>query len=201
MNKSVALPCVVILLASIAAGCGSSGNVATTSALATPAPTPSVACTTPPGYSVQEVFPQNGQIGQPNLEGVVFAIGPNPQPGGVPSPLPTNWFFYATYSAAGGAATTTYPTNIGFLATPVPAPSSSPGATPTPLPTPSDMPAFGNNFLYESASLGIFANSGVSQSTFQIYLANNNCYPGIAESSFTTNVIDQPSPSPSPTGT
>jgi hypothetical protein len=198
MNTSVALPCVIIALASIVAGCGSSGNVATSAP--TPVPTPSVACTSPAGYTIQEVFPQNLQGGQANLQGVVFAVGPSPQPGGVPSPLPTSWFFYVTYNTvAGQPGTSSYPSSIGFLATPVPAPGSTASSTPTPLPTPSDAPtnpAF-VNYIYESASIGTFANSA----NFTVFLANTNCYPGIPESTFSTAPTDLPSPSPTPTAT
>ena len=196
MNKSVALPCVVIALASIIAGCGASGNVATSTP--TPAPTPSAACTSPAGYTIQQVFPQNGQGGQANLQGVVFAVGPSPQPGGVPSPLPTNWFFYVTYNTVvNQPGTTSYPVSIGVLATPIPAPGSTAGTLPTPLPTPSDAPtnpAF-TNYIYESASNGTFANSA----SFTVYLANSNCYPGIPESTFSTAPTDLPSPQPTAT--
>lgn len=198
MNTSVALPFAVIILASIIAGCGASGNVAT--GAATPAPTPSVACTSPPGYTIQEVFPQNNQTGQANLQGVVFAVGPSPQPGGVPSPLPTNWFFYVTLNTTNDVpGTSSYPASIGFLATPVPVPGSTAGATPTPLPTPSDAPtnAAFSNYLYESASNGTFANS----SQFTVFLANTNCYPGIQESTFGTAATDLPSPQPTATST
>ncbi|MGA2392203.1 MAG: hypothetical protein ABSH03_02495 [Candidatus Lustribacter sp.] len=203
MKKSVALSCVVIALASIVAGCGANGNVATSAS--TPAPTPSASCTPPAGYTIQQVFPQNGQGGQPNLEGVVFDVGPSPQPGGVPSPLPSNWFFYVTYNVTTNPASaiSSYPISIGFLATPVPVPGSTAGSTPTPLPVPSDAPtnpAF-TNYLQETASNGTFANSAASNSQFTVYLANSNCYPGIPESTFSTAPVDLPSPSPTPTST
>jgi len=198
MKKSVALPCVLITLASIIAGCGAAGNVAT-SATPTPAPSPTATCTPPPGYSIQEVFPQQNGQGVANLQGVAFAIGPSPLPANAsaPSPLPTNWYIYAvsTYGTTYGT------TSIAFLATPVPVPGSTAGSTPTPLPTPSDTPSPGflvnNNYIYETASLGTFANS----TQFTIYLANTNCYNGLQESTFTTNVIDQPSATPSPSST
>ncbi len=198
MKKSVALPCMVIVLASIAAGCGASGNVATSGSAATPVPSPSTTCTPPAGYTIQQVFPQNGGVGQANLQGVVFDIGPSPQPGGSPSPLPTNWFFYVTYNTT-GTPQTSYPTSLGFLALPSPAPGQTAGASPTPLPTPSDAPsnpAF-TNYLQETATNGTFANSG----NFTVYLANSNCYPGIQESTFGTAATDLPSPQPTATAT
>jgi hypothetical protein len=204
MNKSVALPCVVILLASIAAGCGSSGNIATSSSVPTPVPSPSSSCTPPAGYTIQEVFPQNGQGNQPNLEGVVFDVGPSPQPGNpVPSPLPTNWFFYVTYNVATNDMISSYPQSIGFLATAPPSPAPGASASATPFPTPSDSPtnAAFTNYIQESASNGIFSNSAVNPAQFTVYLANSNCYPGIPESTFSTAPYDAPSPSPSPTGT
>jgi hypothetical protein len=134
---------------------------------------------------VQMVFPQNGGINQPNLEGVVFAVSPNP--------LPSDWYIYAV-STFGSTQSTT---SIAFLATPVPVPGSTAGSTPTPLPVPSDTPLFPNP-IYETASIGTFANNNTK---FTIYLANTSCSPGIAESTFTTNLTDLPSPSPTPTST
>ena len=193
MRKTVALPYVFVALASlIVAGCGGGygQTAATASGTPTPFPTPTVSCTPPAGYTIQEVFPQNGATGVANLQGVVFAIGPSPQPGGVPSPLPTNWYFYVT-SAFG---TTAFSNSIAFLATPVPQPGASASSTPTPLPTPSDKPAF-NNFLYETSSAGNFATS----TGFSVFLANTNCFPGIPESTFTTAPTDTPTVAASPT--
>jgi len=138
------------------------------------------------------VFPQNGASAQPNLQGVVFAVAPNP--------LPTNWYFYVT-SLVGTTVNSTLGTaQIGFLATPTPNPTiaPSPGATAvstgTPLPTPSDTPLFANP-IFEFASIGTFANS----TTFTVYLANTGCSPGIKQSTFTTNSTDLPTPTPTPT--
>ena len=187
MRKTVALPFVGLALASIiAAGCSGAGNnqAVTASGTPTPFPSPTASCTPPPGESIQQVFPQNGSVTAANLQGVVFAVAPNP--------LPTNWYFYAT-SPFGSTAGTP---SIGFLATPVPVPGSTAGATPTPLPSPSDTPGFANP-IYESASIGTFANN----TKFQIFLANTNCFPGLAESSFTTTLTDSPTPTPSPSPT
>ncbi len=186
MRKTVALPFVAIALASIiVAGCSASGNQAVTATgTPTPVPVPSATCTPPAGYQIQEVFPQKGSTTAANLQGVVFAVAPNP--------LPTNWYVYATSTYGTTAGTS----SIAFLATPVPIPGSTAGSTPTPLPTPSDTPAFANP-IYESASLGTFANN----TTFQIYLANPSCFPGLTESSFTTTLNDSPTATPSPTGT
>jgi hypothetical protein len=186
MRKTVALPFVALVLgALVAAGCSGNGyNAATASATPTPFPSPTSTCTPPPGFSIQQVFPQKGSTTAANLQGVVFAVAP--------SPLPTIWYVYATSSFGTTAGTA----SIGFLATPVPIPGSTAGSTPTPLPTPSDTPAFANP-IYESANLGTFANN----TTFQIYLANPNCFPGLTESSFTTTLTDSPTPTPSPSPT
>jgi hypothetical protein len=111
------------------------------------------------------------------LLGVVFAVAP--------SPLPTNWFVYATSSFG-----STYGTSsINFLAT---AAHSA-----TPFPTPSDTPLF-PPAVYESTSIGTFANNNT---TFTILLATSTCYPGVTEGTFTTATIDQPTATPSPAST
>jgi hypothetical protein len=188
MRKTVALPFIGIALASvIAAGCSGTGAYnPNANSTPTPLPSPTIACTTsmfPAGEQVQMVFPQNGGTAVANLQGVVFAVSPNP--------LPTNWFVYAQTPQG----STEFTNSIGFLA--VPTPSAS--VTPTPLPTPSDTPSpgLGANPIFETASIGTFANN----SKFTIFLATAACSPGIAYSTFTTSVNDQPSPSPSPTST
>jgi|ERR1700677_2525708 hypothetical protein len=190
MRKTIALPFIGIALASvIVAGCsGTSLFNPNANGTPTPLPSPTISCAPsmfPTGEQVQMVFPQNGGINQPNLEGVVFAVSPNP--------LPTNWFIYAVSSFGSTQSTT----SIAFLATPVPVPGSTAGSTPTPLPVPSDTPLFPNP-IYETASIGTFANNNTK---FTIFLANTSCSPGIAESTFTTNLTDLPSPSPTPTST
>ena len=111
MKKAVALPWVFLVLASlVAAGCGNKYNqIANTNySTPTPFPVPTASCTPPPGYTIQMVFPQNGSIRAPNLQGVVFAIGPSPQPGaGAPSPLPTNWYVYAVSPVFGSTFNST----------------------------------------------------------------------------------------------
>jgi len=194
MRKTVAAPFAALALAAlVAAGCsgGSNNQAVTASGTPTPFPIPSSTCTPPPNEAIQEVFPQNGSITAANLQGVVIAVAPDP--------LPTSWFFYASFNVASAI---TYPSTIGFFATPVPAPGSTAGSTPTPLPTPSDPPTFAASYgtpIYESASLGTFANN----SKFTIYIANTGCFPGIPLSTFTTTLTDSPtatpSPSPSPT--
>jgi hypothetical protein len=197
MKKTASLAFVALGLAAlVAAGCSGSGTAVGTTPTAAPSALPTGQCTLPPGESVQQVFPQSGASAAPNLQGVVFAVAPNP--------LPTSWYFYVTHVVAGATLTTFGTAQIGFLATPTPSPTASPGASPlpsgTPLPTPSDTPSpaiFGANPLYEIASIGNFANA----TTFTTYLANTGCGIGIQESTFTTNVIDQPSPTPTPSPT
>ncbi len=131
MRKTVALPFIGIALASvIAAGCSGTGAYnPNANSTPTPLPSPTIACTTsmfPAGEQVQMVFPQHGGTAVANLQGVVFAVSPNP--------LPTNWFVYAQTPQADRRNSRT---RSAFLA--VPTPSAS--ATPTPLPTPSDTPS------------------------------------------------------------
>jgi hypothetical protein len=201
MRKSVALPFVGLALASvIAVGCSGSGITGTTASTApTPFPSPTASCTPPPTTtSIQQVFPQNNASAQPNLQGIVIAVAPNP--------LPTGWFFYVIYNATTTfSGYSSYPGTIGQpFSTPMPVgtpnPSASATASPSPLPTPSDTPNFANP-IYESASLGIFANSSPGPSTFTAYLANASCYPGIQLSTFTTATVDTPTATPSPTAT
>lgn len=175
MKNVVALPgFLLLLLAAIIAGCGSAQNAAAYNALPTPIPSPTASCVLPSGYQVQMVFPQNGAVNQPNLQGLVFAVAPNP--------LPTNWFAYATSTFG-----STYGTSsINFLAT------AAPSATP--FPTPSDTPSF-TPAVYEGTSIGTFANNATQ---FTIWLATSTCYPGVMESTFTTATIDQPTATPSP---
>jgi hypothetical protein len=162
----------------VAAGVGCGNGQLAVSGGATPFPYPSAACTTPPGETIQQVFPQNGSVDAPNLEGIVIAAAPNP--------LPTDWFFYAT-SIYG----TTYPTSVGILT------ALSAQASPTPLPSPTDTPV-ATSFVVETGSNGIFATS----TKFTIFLASSTCYPGIAENTFTTSATDSPpTPSPSPAAT
>ena len=176
MRKTAVLPFLAIALASvIVAGCGGTGayNAATNS---TPAPLPSATgqCALPAGESVQMVFPIPTQSQAPNIEGVVFAVSPNP--------LPTNWYMYAS-SSFGSTQNTN---SIAFLATPVPVPGSVAGSTPTPLPTPSaalNVPTA----IYETASIGNFS---ATTTTFNIFIANTNCATGIAEGNFTTGAAD-----------
>jgi len=196
MKNATALPYAALVMASIVAAVGAgcaNGNLATPTTPPTPIPSPTASCTPPAGETIQMVFPQNGSLNAANLQGIVVAVAPNP--------LPTSWFFYVVYNAT----TSSYPNTIGVLATPAPAMTPSPGSTatppptPSPLPTPSDTPSSPAlaNPIYESASLGTFATS----SRFTVYLASAGCYPGIAQSTFTTATVDTPTASPSPTST
>jgi hypothetical protein len=178
MRKTAVLPLAFLSVVAIAlaAGCAN-GNVAAPGGVATAAPSPNVACTLPPGVTnVQMVFPQPSQTGQPNLQGIVIAVAPNP--------MPTNWFFY---EISGGQS------SYSFAAEPfsTPNPAASPSASP--LPTPSITPSFPNP-IFESSSIGTFATS----TNFQIYLANSSCYPGISLGAFTTASVDTPTPTPTP---
>jgi hypothetical protein len=187
MRKTVALPFIAIALASvIAAGCSGTGAYnPNANSTPTPFPVPTISCVPsmfPAGEQVQMVFPQSGLQNQPNLQGVVFAVSPNP--------LPTSWYIYAQSSNGSTQGTN----SIAFLALPSPAAGQTAGATPTPLPTPSDTPNFPNP-IYETASIGTFAKS----TAFTIYLASTTCSPGIQYNTFTTNATDLPSPTPTST--
>jgi hypothetical protein len=196
MRKSTALPFAFLLLAGLvaaAAGCSGTaiGGSAATGSTPTPAALPTTSCGPypfPSGEQVQMVFPQKNGTNQPNLQGIVVAVAPNP--------LPTSWYFYVTASVNGVVTSTLNTAQIGFLATPSPNPTASAGASPlptgTPLPTPSDTPAFANP-IFEVASLGTFANS----TQFHVFLANSTC-SGYALNTFTTASTDLPSPTPTP---
>ena len=54
-------------------------------------------------------------------------------------------------------------------------------AAPSPLPTPNTLPAFANP-IYQLSPNGLFATG----TTFQVYLANTTCFPGLSIGSFTT---------------
>ena len=199
MRKSASLSFAAIAIAAVVAGAGCSGNGATATPGGSPTPVvlPTAPCALPAGETVQMVFPQANSSGAANLQGVVFAVAPNP--------LPTTWYIYVTHpNPAGGPVLSTLGTaQIGFLATPSPSPVPSPGAsattlvTPTPLPTPSDTITVPGTPIFETASVGTFANS----TTFTVYLANTACSPGLMQNSFTTAVGDLPSPSPVPSTT
>jgi hypothetical protein len=196
MRKSVALPFIGLTLASvIAVGCSGSGGLTgtTASTAPTPFPSPTASCT-PPATTpmIQEVFPRNLATAEPNLEGIVIAVAPNP--------LPTGWFFYVNYNGV-----SSYPGTLGQpFSTPMPLgtpnPSASATASPSPLPTPSDTANFASP-IYESASIGVFANSSPGPSQFTVYLANASCYPGITLSTFTTATVDTPTATPTATST
>ena len=198
MRKTPVLPFAVLSLATLAvivAGCGGYGTgTAAPGATSTPVALPSATCgpnSLPTGEMVQMVFPQNNGVNQPNLQGIVVAVAPNP--------LPTDWYFYVTNNVNGKLNTTLGTAQIGFLATPSPVPVASPGASAvppgTPLPTPSDTPAFANP-IYEVASIGNFANS----TQFQVYLASSTC-TALKLNAFTTASTDLPTPTPTPTAT
>jgi hypothetical protein len=198
MKKSASLAFVALGLAAlVAAGCSGSGYTAASSSTPTPVPLPTGSCLLPAGETVQQVFPQNGASAAPNLQGVVFAVAPNP--------LPTNWYFYVTHYSGTTLLTTQGTAQIGFLATPSPQPTIAPTAsatavvTGTPLPTPSDTPlaAFGANPILEIASIGTFTNS----TAFTVYLANTTCGTGLVQSTFTTATTDLPTPTPVPSAT
>jgi hypothetical protein len=181
MRKTAVLPLAFLSVVAIAlaAGCAN-GNLATAGGAPSPAPTPSSSCAPSLTSNIQLVFPVPGTIGAANLQGIVVAVSP--------SPLPTNYFFYASQNNV-----STYPESISPLATPAPPTASS---SPSPLPTPSATPLFANP-IYESGSIGIFATSTV----WTIYIANSSCYPGVAIGSFTTANVDTPTPTPSPSPT
>jgi hypothetical protein len=188
MRKTALLPLAFLSVGAIAVGAGcANGNLATSGSTPAPIVQPSVACTNPPGSpNIQLVFPQNGSVAAPNLEGIVIAVAP--------SPLPTNWFFYSKSNQYGS----TYGISDGVFSTPAP---STVTPTPTPLPVPSDTPLF-PNAIFESSSNGIFAVSTAgAPNTVSIYVANASCYPGIGLGSFTTATVDTPTPTPTPTST
>jgi hypothetical protein len=160
MKRQIAVPfAALVLAAAFIAGCGKSANFATPSQTPTPVPTPTIACATPAGTTIELAYPIPGATGVPSLLTV-------PATNGImllvaPSPLPTNWYVYV--KSANGVAAQTGPT-----------------ATPTTLPTPIAPQPSG--FVYQYFDIGQFAVS----TTFQVFAANVQCYPGLELGSFTT---------------
>lgn len=126
-RPSLAAPFAVLALAALIAGC--STNKATIATAPTPIPTPTAACTTPPGESIILAFPQVGPTSVPNGNGVVIAAAPNP--------LPTNWYTYVSSSFGNASG--------GFLQS----------IAPSAVPTPSTTPPFANP-NYQLSAYGIF---------------------------------------------
>ena len=167
MKPVNAAPLALLALAAVVAGCNAS-TTATSLTTPTPSPTPSVACTTPPGETVQLVFPppsappspvavnSASPVPLPNAQGILIAAAP--------SPLPTNWFAYVILNGQ------TIPAIGGFLTTP-----------PSPLPSPTVKPNVANATIQYSA-FGVFATG----QTYSVYLANTNCQPGISLGTFGT---------------
>lgn len=196
MRISTALPFVALAATAVVAGiAGCGGSSVYTASTPSPVVTPTGACAFPTGETAQMLFPVNGGIGVANLQGLVFAVSP--------SPLPTNWYVYATVggkanadgSLPAGVTSTQNTSSTAFLATPSPSPSPG-SATPTPLPTPSSTP-LASSYVFETASIGTFATN----TQFEIYLANQNCAIGLDMGGFTTATVDTPTPTPSPTST
>jgi len=152
-----------IVLGAAIASCGNSGNVATSSSTPTPVPLPTTPCTPPPNVQVQVVYPLPLSTGI-STGTIVIAVAP--------SPLPTNYKLYVSVTDTASL------TNLGIAFgqqlqvipfSQVPQPSLNP---PFALP------------IYESSYFGgIFG----ANDTFEVYLANTNCYPGTdLNSSFKT---------------
>lgn len=146
----------------LAAGCGGSGAyTAANTATPTPVPTPSIACTMPPGETVALAYPPPGPSPSasflPYSQGIIIAAAP--------IPLPTDWYVYATSSL------------VVPPASPVPAAGGTMTSPPSPFPTPFSDPGLANETFQYSPN-GIFnTNPG---STWTTYIANTNCFPGVA---------------------
>lgn len=155
MKNTTAASFAALVVAAAIAGCAG-GNYATAVSTPSPAPTPTVACTSPPGSSFQLLFPAPGPTVSgivTNNQGVLVAVAP--------TALPTNWYGYVS-SAAFGVALGDPP---AFLTTVLPSPAPTPTATPL-IP----------NATVEYFPFGIFATGN----TWTVFLANSNCFPGIA---------------------
>jgi hypothetical protein len=149
------------LAAVLAAGCGGSGSLTAATPTATPVATPSIACTMPPGESVALAYPPPGPSPSPSFlpyaQGIIIAAAP--------APLPTNWYVYAISNLSTPPAATP-PAAGGLVTTP-----------PSPFPTPFADPGLANETFQYSPN-GVFnTNPG---STWTTYVANTNCFPGVA---------------------
>jgi hypothetical protein len=157
-NSLLSFLAALALAAVLAAGCGGSSTLtAASSATPTPVPTPSVACTPPVGIGVSLVYPPPGPSPSasflPYAQGIMIAASP--------VPLPTNWYVYVTNN---------------LTASPIPIAGGTLIAPPSPFPTPFSDPGNPNETLQYSP-IGIFAtNPGA---TWNTYIANTNCFPGV----------------------
>jgi hypothetical protein len=163
MKNIIVVAFAAIALGAAIASCGNNGNVATASSTPTPVATPSTPCTAPPNVQIQVVYPQPQSTGI-STGTIVIAVAP--------SPLPTNYKLYV------GVTDTASQTFLGYAfgnqLTVIPFSA---------VPQPSLNPPFAFP-IYESSYFGgIFG----ANDTFEVYLANSNCYPGTdLNSSFKT---------------
>ena len=148
------------LAAVLAAGCGGSGSLTSVTATPTPVATPSIACTMPPGQQVGLAYPPPGP--SPDRRSCRTRKGSSSRP---PLPLPTNWYVYAISNLSTPPAATP-PAAGGLVTTP-----------PSPFPTPFSDPGFVNETFQYSPN-GVFNTGPGSQWT--TYIANTNCFPGVA---------------------
>ena len=164
MKNIIVVAFAALALGAAIASCGGKGNIATASSTPTPIATPSTPCTSPPNTQIQVVYPQPLATGI-STGTIVIAVAP--------SPLPTN---YKLYVAVTDTATQNFLGNaFGGQLTVIPFSS---------VPQPSLNPPFSLP-IYESSSNfgGVFG----ANLTFEVFLANSNCYPGTdLNSSFKT---------------
>ncbi len=153
-----------IVLGAAIASCGNNGNIATSTATPTPVPLPSTACTPPPNTQVQVVYPEPDSQGV-STGTIVIAVAPNP--------LPSDYKLYVTV-----ADTLTPNTSLGTTFG-----QQLQVITAAQVPQPQLIPPFVAP-IYESSYFGGIFGAG---DTFDVYLANSNCYPGTnLNSSFKT---------------
>jgi hypothetical protein len=161
-NIIIAAFAAVVLGAAIAS-CGDNGNVATSASTPTPVPTPSTPCTPPANVQVQVVYPLPQSTGITTQQ-IVIAVAPQP--------LPTDYKLYVTVYDT--ASDTFLGTTFGQQLQVVPFAQ---------VPQPSLNPPFAFP-IYESSNFGGILGAG---DTWNVYLANSNCYPGTnLNSSFKT---------------
>jgi hypothetical protein len=161
-NIIIAAFAAVVLGAAIAS-CSGNGNIATSTATPTPVPTPSTPCTPPPNVQVQVVYPIPNSVGI-STGTIVIAVAP--------SPLPTNYKLYVT--SEDSTSLTPIGTAFGQQLQVI---------SPAQVPQPQLVPPFVAP-IYESSYFGGIFGAG---DTFEVFLANTNCYPGTdLDSSFKT---------------
>lgn len=194
MKHSVALPAALLACAAIVAGCGTS-QLATTFTAPTPGP-PLPACTNPPGYQFALSYPEPANInpspapsptGNPTVVyAITIAVAPSPA---AATPAAINffaaspqWGLYVVSNIAPTPAPNTSPLPSQVLPFSPPKPIATPSTLPTATPAPS--PTYDPGWIGEQFYTTNGAIYYAPGATWNVYLYNTNCFPGVNIGSF-----------------